>query len=164
VVADFQNTALSVFLVFCARVVYPTYVTAPRLWEMSALEDQAAAGAMMWVRLLAFAPVGGVNHHQRVWSASPSRAAFQCAGSASGHQRRTVFSFEEALHQAISYPAADLTVEPSATSLHATCRAGVDIDALAAQLQDEGARTFVKSWHELMTVIASKSAALEKAS
>jgi transaldolase len=39
-------------------------------------------------------------------------------------------------------------------------KAGIDIDALAARLQDEGAKSFVKSWNELMTVIASKSAAL----
>ena len=31
---------------------------------------------------------------------------------------------------------------------------------LAAQLQDEGAKSFVKSWNDLMAVIASKSAAL----
>ena len=43
-------------------------------------------------------------------------------------------------------------------------KAGIDLDALAAQLQDEGAKSFVKSWNELMAVIASKSAALEKAS
>src|SRR6516225_2428929 len=42
--------------------------------------------------------------------------------------------------------------------------AGIDSDALAAQLQDEGAKSFVNSWNELMTVIASKSAALAKAS
>ena len=42
-------------------------------------------------------------------------------------------------------------------------KAGVDVDALAAQLQDEGAKSFIKSWNELMAVIASKSAALEKA-
>ncbi len=41
--------------------------------------------------------------------------------------------------------------------------AGVDIDALAARLQDEGAASFVKSWEELMEVIEAKSAALEKA-
>ena len=40
-------------------------------------------------------------------------------------------------------------------------KAGVDVDALAAQLQDEGAKSFVKSWNELLAVIASKSAALE---
>ena len=43
-------------------------------------------------------------------------------------------------------------------------KSGVDLDALAAQLQDEGAKSFVKSWNELMEVIASKSADLAKAS
>jgi transaldolase len=42
-------------------------------------------------------------------------------------------------------------------------QAGVDADALAARLQDDGAKSFVKSWNELMGVIASKSAVLEKA-
>jgi transaldolase len=42
-------------------------------------------------------------------------------------------------------------------------KAGIDVDALAAQLQDEGAKSFVKSWNELMAVIASKTATLEKA-
>ncbi len=40
---------------------------------------------------------------------------------------------------------------------------GVDLDALGAQLQDEGAKQFVKSWNDLMDVIASKSARLKKA-
>jgi transaldolase len=35
-------------------------------------------------------------------------------------------------------------------------RAGVDVADLAAQLQDEGARSFVKSWNHLMDCIASK--------
>jgi transaldolase len=43
-------------------------------------------------------------------------------------------------------------------------RAGIDIDALAAQLQDEGAKAFVKSWDDLMEVLDAKSAALAKAS
>lgn len=47
--ADFQNTALAAFLIFCDRVVYPTYSVAPRLLNLSPLEDQAAAGAFMWV-------------------------------------------------------------------------------------------------------------------
>jgi transaldolase len=42
--------------------------------------------------------------------------------------------------------------------------AGVDVDALASQLQDEGAKSFVNSWQELMGVITGKSAALAKAS
>ncbi|MEP6678741.1 MAG: transaldolase [Betaproteobacteria bacterium] len=41
--------------------------------------------------------------------------------------------------------------------------AGVDIDALAARLQDEGAAAFVKSWKELMGVLATKSSALGRA-
>jgi len=41
--------------------------------------------------------------------------------------------------------------------------AGVDVNALAAQLQDEGAKSFVKSWNELLAVITSKSAALKAA-
>ena len=43
-------------------------------------------------------------------------------------------------------------------------KAGFDTDALAAQLQDEGAKAFSKSWNDLMAVLASKCAALEKAS
>jgi transaldolase len=43
-------------------------------------------------------------------------------------------------------------------------KAGIDVDALAAQLQDDGANSFVKSWNDLLSVIASKSAALKKAS
>jgi transaldolase len=39
-------------------------------------------------------------------------------------------------------------------------KAGIDVDALAAQLQVEGAASFVKSWNELMQRIKDKSAAL----
>jgi transaldolase len=42
--------------------------------------------------------------------------------------------------------------------------AGIDVDALANQLQDEGAKSFVTSWRDLMDVIAAKSAILDKAS
>ena len=42
-------------------------------------------------------------------------------------------------------------------------KAGIDLGALGAQLQDEGAKSFVKSWEELMECIASKSEALNKA-
>ena len=38
--------------------------------------------------------------------------------------------------------------------------AGVDVDALAAQLQREGAASFVASWRDLLQRIAAKSAAL----
>jgi transaldolase len=41
--------------------------------------------------------------------------------------------------------------------------AGIDLYALAAQLQSEGAKAFVKSWNDLMTVITTKTAALAEA-
>src|SRR5262245_38252294 len=41
-------------------------------------------------------------------------------------------------------------------------KAGVNVDALGAQLQDEGAKSFVKSWNDLMQVIASKSELLKR--
>jgi cytochrome c oxidase assembly factor CtaG len=47
--ADIQNTVLSAFLIFSERVLYPTYAAVPRLWGISVLDDQAAAGAIMWV-------------------------------------------------------------------------------------------------------------------
>jgi transaldolase len=40
--------------------------------------------------------------------------------------------------------------------------AGIKLEALAVQLQAEGAKSFVKSWEELLAVIASKSYALKK--
>jgi len=40
-------------------------------------------------------------------------------------------------------------------------QAGIDVQALAAQLQDEGAKSFVKSWNDLMSCISAKSAALK---
>jgi transaldolase len=42
-------------------------------------------------------------------------------------------------------------------------KSGIDVAALAAQLQDEGAKSFVKSWNELLSVIAAKTASLAKA-
>ncbi len=42
-------------------------------------------------------------------------------------------------------------------------RHGIDIDALAAQLQDEGAASFVKSWNDLLAVISSRCATLGRA-
>ncbi len=40
-------------------------------------------------------------------------------------------------------------------------KVGVDVDALAAQLQEEGAKSFVNSWNELLSVITSKAEALK---
>ena len=41
--------ALSGFLAFCDRVVYPSYLSAPRLFELSPLHDQEWAATLMWV-------------------------------------------------------------------------------------------------------------------
>jgi len=43
------NTALSAFLVFSGHVLYSTYRDGPRIWGISALTDQTAAGVIMWV-------------------------------------------------------------------------------------------------------------------
>jgi transaldolase len=48
--------------------------------------------------------------------------------------------------------------------LAAFAKAGIDIDALANRLQDEGATSFDKSWNDLMARIESKSAVIRKAS
>jgi putative membrane protein len=47
--ADFVNSALSAFLAFSDRVLYPWYAAVPRLGGISAQADQAAAGVSMWV-------------------------------------------------------------------------------------------------------------------
>jgi cytochrome c oxidase assembly factor CtaG len=48
-IADVLNTILSAALVFADRVLYPSYADAPRVFGLSALQDQVAAGAIMWV-------------------------------------------------------------------------------------------------------------------
>jgi len=47
--------------------------------------------------------------------------------------------------------------------LKSFAKAGVDVDVLAARLQDEGAASFVKSWNDLMACIHAKSTAIRKA-
>jgi len=41
--------ALGAFLVFCDRILYPSYASAPQLFSVSPLEDQVIAGALMWI-------------------------------------------------------------------------------------------------------------------
>jgi transaldolase len=50
------------------------------------------------------------------------------------------------------------------TVLDEFATASIDIEDLAARLQEEGAKSFVNSWNELMSVIDSKCATLAKAS
>ena len=49
------------------------------------------------------------------------------------------------------------------TVLEQFSQAGIKVEALAAQLQADGAKSFVKSWDELLGVIASKSSELKQA-
>jgi transaldolase len=42
-------------------------------------------------------------------------------------------------------------------------RAGIDYEALAARLQEEGAEAFVQSWDDLLACIARKSEQLKAA-
>jgi cytochrome c oxidase assembly factor CtaG len=47
--ADVSNTVLSALLTFSDRVLYPYYAEVPRLGRSSAVEDQSAAGVLMWI-------------------------------------------------------------------------------------------------------------------
>src|SRR4029077_7987224 len=47
--ADLSNTALAALLTFSDRLLYPYYAEVPRLAGLSPLEDQSAAGVIMWV-------------------------------------------------------------------------------------------------------------------
>ena len=40
---------LSAFFVFCNRLIYPFYLSAPHLFSLPPLADQECAGALMWV-------------------------------------------------------------------------------------------------------------------
>jgi cytochrome c oxidase assembly factor CtaG len=46
---DLVTTALSGVLCFSDRLLYPAYAAAPRFFDLSALNDQVMAGAIMWV-------------------------------------------------------------------------------------------------------------------
>ena len=48
-VAAIQGTALSSFITFAPRVIYPHYARVAHVLGVSALDDQATAGALLWV-------------------------------------------------------------------------------------------------------------------
>ena len=48
-IADLVNTAVSAFLCFSGRLLYPSYGVVERHFGIDALKDQIAAGAFMWV-------------------------------------------------------------------------------------------------------------------
>ncbi len=49
ILADVQNTILAALLTFSDQVLYPYYLSMPRLGGVSALDDQSIAGVIMWV-------------------------------------------------------------------------------------------------------------------
>ncbi len=63
--ADLVNTALAAFLTFAGRVIYPSYANGPRIFGLSALGDQVAAGALMWVigSIFYLVPLAGIAIH-----------------------------------------------------------------------------------------------------
>jgi transaldolase len=80
----------------------------------------------------------------------------------------TVNTMPEATLQALAdhgkvdaLPAKDMN--DTALTLDDFVKAGVNLSALGAQLQEEGATSFVKSWNDLLNVISSKTAALQQA-
>ena len=82
--ADVQNTVLSAFLMFSERILYPTYAAAPRVWGISALDDQIAAGAIMWApgSLLFLVAVGALV--MRLLDAPQTHAVRTIGGFPSG--------------------------------------------------------------------------------
>ena len=80
----------------------------------------------------------------------------------------TVNTMPEATLQALAdhgkvdaLPAKDMN--DSARTLDDFVKAEVNLSALGAQLQEEGATSFVKSWNDLLNVISSKTASLQQA-
>jgi cytochrome c oxidase assembly factor CtaG len=69
--------ALSAFLVFCDRVVYSSYLSAPRLLAWSALEDQQCAAALMWVSVTVILVVPAVVVTLQILAPQSTRAPRQ---------------------------------------------------------------------------------------
>jgi putative membrane protein len=84
VLADLVNTGLSAFLCFSGRLLYPSYGAIPRLFGLSALNDQIAAGAFMWVigSTVFLIPAMLIT----VQLLSPRRARMMSQGMATAHR------------------------------------------------------------------------------
>jgi transaldolase len=75
---------------------------------------------------------------------------------------------EQALHALAAYDEPFTAMPENGGNAEAVlsefAKAGFDVDALAAQLQLEGAESFTKSWNDLLAMIASKSDAAKRSS
>jgi transaldolase len=81
----------------------------------------------------------------------------------------TVNTMPEGTLKALAEPGGAVTTMPTDGGdceqvLARFASAKIDVKALAARLQDEGATSFINSWNELMNVIGSKSDVLKRAS
>jgi transaldolase len=81
----------------------------------------------------------------------------------------TVNTMPEGTLKALAEPGGAVTTMPTDGGdceqvLARFASAKIDVKALAARLQDEGATSFINSWNELMGVIGSKSDVLKRAS
>ena len=64
--------ALSAFLAFCGRVVYQPYLSVPRHFGLSALQDQECAGALMWTSVTLAYLIPAVLVTLRLLSSAPN--------------------------------------------------------------------------------------------
>jgi putative membrane protein len=72
--------ALSAFLVFCGHVVYRPYLSAHGMVGLSALEDQALAGALMWVTVTFAYLIPALLLTARLLASERTRASEVAAG------------------------------------------------------------------------------------
>src|ERR1700674_1456540 len=71
---------LSAYLTFCDRVVYPAYLSTPRLFGLSALEDQECAGALMWACITIFFLIPAAELTLRLLGPRSSTTEFEKPG------------------------------------------------------------------------------------
>jgi putative membrane protein len=77
---------LSAYLTFCDRVVYPVYLTSPRLFGLSALalEDQECAGALMWTCITIIFLIPAAQITLKLLAPSPDVHGFGKMGTGEG--------------------------------------------------------------------------------
>jgi cytochrome c oxidase assembly factor CtaG len=81
--ADLSNTALCAVLTFSNRVLYPYYAEVPRLGGLSVLDDQSAAGLLMWVpgSLAFLLPLAAITVRLLLGNPPPLRTRYAVLGT-----------------------------------------------------------------------------------